>query len=204
MGVRCPNMQLLRKQVSNRMATDEIMKEARKALQGFRKLKGVTVDFKVKDRLPGGSIMMAQPVFKDLWRARKHRRYRVLVRRSFDLGGEWYTPADLPPEIRLGWFAHELGHIVDYQHRSGWGLVRFGWQYVFSRRFRKAAERSADLYAVEAGFGPALVATKNFILNHAGLPEVYKKTIRRYYPSPDEILEMEQEFQRRLKNKPRL
>ena len=173
------------------MTKSEFEKDAQKALQGFIKLRGVSISFKLKDRLPGGSIMMAQPVFPDLWRGRKNRRYRVLIRRTFNLGGESFVPSELPAEIRLGWFAHELGHIVDYKDRSGWGLVRFGGCYVFSRRYRKLAERRADTYAVEAGFGPELIATKNFILNHARLPEVYKKTIRTYYPSPDEILEIE-------------
>ncbi|MEJ2584328.1 MAG: hypothetical protein P8Z38_04600 [Robiginitalea sp.] len=177
-------------------ATANIGKEAQQARRGFKKLREVPISFLLKDRLPGGSIMMAQPVFADLFKPGKRRRYRVLVRRSFNLGGERFTPSEIPPEIRLGWFAHELGHIVDYRDRSNWGLIRFGWQYIFSGRFRKSAERRADAFAVEAGFGPALIATKNFILNHTRLPEVYKKTIRTYYPSPDEILEMEQALQR--------
>lgn len=178
------------------MNNGAIDREAGNVLRNFTKLQGLNILFKNRDRLPGGSIMMAQPVFTDLWRSPEERDYRVLIRNTFNLGGEVFTPTDLPREVMQGWFAHELGHIVDYRDRSGPGLVRFGWQYVFSKKFRKQAERRADAFAVEAGFGPALVATKNFILNHTGLPEAYKRTIRTYYPSPDEILEMEEAFQK--------
>ncbi len=178
------------------MINGAIDREAGNVLRNFSRLRDVEVLFKTRDRLPGGSIMMAQPVFADLWRSPEKRRYRVLIRRAFTLGGEVFTPSALPREVMQGWFAHELGHIVDYRDRSGRGLLRFGWQYVFSTQFRKQAERRADAFAVEAGFGKALVATKNFILNHTGLPEAYKRTIRTYYPSPDEILEMEEAFRK--------
>ena len=52
------------------------------------------------------------------------------------------------------------------------------------------AERRADLFAIEHGFGTELMATKNFILDKSTLPERYKKRIRRYYLSPTELEEL--------------
>jgi isoaspartyl peptidase/L-asparaginase-like protein (Ntn-hydrolase superfamily) len=55
------------------------------------------------------------------------------------------------------------------------------------------AERSADTFAVNQGMEEYILKTKNFILNHADIDENYKKRIKRYYLSPEEIMQIVQE-----------
>ncbi|PHN06381.1 hypothetical protein [Flavilitoribacter nigricans] len=132
------------------------------------------------------TTMRAQPVINfDFWN-RKKRHYRIDISNHTEL--EQHVPIpDLPEEVLVGWFAHELGHIVDYQHRSAFGMIRFGLGYLLMPTFRIGAERQADIYAIDRGFGNTLLATKTFILEQSTLPDHYKKRIQKYYMSPDEI-----------------
>ena len=70
-----------------------------------------------------------------------------------------------------------------------WDLVGFGISYVTSPAYVKKVEQLADRYAVTHGLGPYLIETKQFILNHAHLPQAYKDKIARLYVSPEEIVE---------------
>ncbi len=80
---------------------------------------------------------------------------------------------------------------MDYRKMNTFGLLKFGFLYLTSRRFFKAAELRADTFATLAGFGEHLIQTKKFVTEHSELPEAYKEKIRKYYPSPDQILEID-------------
>lgn len=100
---------------------------------------------------------------------------------------QYIKPAELPRQVLVGWFAHELGHVVDYHRRSFIGLLWFILGYVLFPTHRAGAERRADLFALEKGFGKELMATKLYILEQSGLPDSYKERIKKYYMSPDEL-----------------
>ncbi|WP_340065642.1 hypothetical protein [Ascidiimonas aurantiaca] len=173
----------------------EIASEVEKALKGFKSLKKENIQFKLKKSL-NGSVMMAQPRFLDIFKKREERRYLVLVSKTFTIAKTTFATSKLPSEVKIGWFAHELGHIMDYQKLSTQKLLRFGFLYLFSRSFMRKAELRADTYAVKAGYGTYLIRTKNFILSHTELPESYKNKIRKYYPSPDQILEIDRDLRK--------
>jgi hypothetical protein len=130
--------------------------------------------------------MRAQPIFNFQFWNKKKRHYRIELSNHTELEKHIPLP-ELPETVLTGWFAHELGHVVDYQHRSAVGLIRFGIGYIFMPTYRIGAERQADLYAIEHGFADHLLATKTFILEQSSLPDHYKKRIQKYYMSPDEI-----------------
>lgn len=90
----------------------------------------------------------------------------------------------------IGWLGHELGHIMDYQNRSWFNLILFGIKYLFVEKHIVEAERAADTFAVKNGMYTYILKTKNFILNHSELDETYKLRIKKYYLSPEEIMEI--------------
>lgn len=100
---------------------------------------------------------------------------------------EKISTVDLPESVLKGWFAHELGHLMDYKSRNWLVVASMGIGYVLFRNSRLAMEKRADMYALEFGFGQEILATKNFILSHAELSSRYKKQIMLYYLSPAEI-----------------
>ena len=158
-----------------------------RAYAPFERLNGHTI---VVRRLPVSSTTMrAQPIVnRNFWNRHK-RHYRIDVSNHIQL--EKYIPVqDLPEEVLIGWFAHELGHILDYQDRGVMGLIRFGLGYLLMPRYRMGAERQADMYAIEHGFGSHLMATKRYLLDHSSLPLAYKKRLQKFYLSPDQIAEI--------------
>ena len=145
--------------------------------------------------------MQAQPRFFDIFKNKKKRAYYIMISESVTIEDEVFTVAEVPTDVLIGWIGHELGHIMDYRERSGINMLGFGIQYMFSKGFIKEAERAADTYAVNHGMGNYILATKDFILNHASLSEAYKNRIKRLYLSPEEIMvlvdelyELEQEI----------
>ena len=126
------------------------------------------------------STMQAQPVVQLAHLFSETQQYRVklalLVRDSKDL-----KVADLPEDVLTGWFAHELGHLVDYRPYNNFQMIFYGLKYVFSENFKKEAEHAADYIAIRHGFRSEIIATKRFILENDLLEESYKAKIRRYY-----------------------
>ncbi|UOB16737.1 hypothetical protein [Abyssalbus ytuae] len=169
-----------------------IKKEAETALSYYPQLKGTKIIFKFKKNIKK-STMQARPAFSSFFRKRKQRKYLILISEKFKISGREFLTKDVPENVLIGWLGHELGHITDYKNRSKWNLLVFGLKYLFSHNHIKEAERAADYYAVINGMEKYIIETKNFILNHADIPEVYKWRIKKFYLSPEEIMDMVKE-----------
>lgn len=126
------------------------------------------------------STMQAQPIINlgNLFGKKKHYKIQLAetVRDAEDL-----IIAEVPEDVLKGWFAHELGHIVDYEIRSNMSMVGYGLRYKFSDKFKKACEHQADSIAIEHGFHEEIIATKRYLLEHELIPEAYKAKLRKYY-----------------------
>ncbi|WP_224489239.1 hypothetical protein [Robertkochia flava] len=181
--------------LTNKVIPDPIASAAQCALEHFPELKNTPITFRFNEKA-GKSVMKAQPEFRSFFRKRSQRRYYIFISRTFNLGGQVFNTKQIPEEVMIGWLGHELGHIMDYETRSKWNLFWFGLRYLFQPSYTRKAERVADTFAVENGMEAYILKTKNFILEHADLPERYKARIRRYYLSPEAIVELVQERDR--------
>ena len=164
-----------------------------RARSQYPELAGVRIRLRLLSR-PGRSTMTARPTFWSLFAGRKVRTYIIRISPTVQFGNKTESLAVLPAEVLEGWFAHELGHVVDYSRYSGFGLLGFGLRYLFSPSFRRAAEFRADYHAVSNGLQESILRTKNYILHEADIPEAYKARIRRFYSSPEEIEALVQEL----------
>lgn len=180
--------------LTNKHYPPELEKAVLKSLSFYPLLNGIEIHFRYAENIKH-SIMQAQPLFKSFFKPPHKRVYVIRMRRNFQIEGEQQEIRQLPFNVLVGWLGHELGHVMDYLHRSATSMLGFGIGYVFSPNFVKGAERTADEFAVSHGMGPYIEETKNFILNHADFPETYKNKIRTLYLSPDEIMEMVQEHE---------
>lgn len=167
----------------------EIKEDTVKALAFFPELKQVKIEFVFNENIRK-SVMQAQPKFLTMFATRKRRSYIIKVSRHFSLNGQKIPIQDLPEKVLTGWIGHELGHIMDYRSQSNWSLIYFGLSYLFSKKFFMQAERTADTYAVNHGMGAYILATKDFILHQAGMPEKYIRRINKLYLPPQEIIEL--------------
>src|SRR5690606_35170064 len=174
----------------NKIIPEEIRKMTLIALSHYPELMNVEIDFQFQKKIKG-SVMQAQPkVGSLLFDNKENRSYRIKVSRYLELFDEFLPIEELPDDVLLGWLGHELGHIKDYINRSAVNLMAFGVKYLFSSSFVTQAELTADSNSVSNGLGNAIIATKDFVLNHDRLPENYKDKIRALYMSPGEILSL--------------
>ena len=170
----------------NKQIPSVIETEILKALSFYPELQKTCIRFVFKQNIKK-SVMQAQPDIPALLRG--NRAYNINISALFKLTTTAIPIHQIPKDIMIGWIGHELGHVMDYENRSIWGIITFGAGYVFSPAFVRRAERVADTYAVEHGLGWYILQTKNFILNHADLSKKYKDKIARLYLSPDDIVE---------------
>lgn len=164
-----------------------IKEEVEKALSYYPQLKNIHIEFKFKKNIKK-STMQARPAFDSFFKTKKNRKFLVLISEKFKIADKEFATINIPKDIFIGWIGHELGHIMDYQNRSKFNLIWFGLKYLFSENHILKAERAADGFAVKHKMEDYILKTKNFILNHADITEKYKKRIKRYYLSPEEIM----------------
>jgi hypothetical protein len=170
---------------------DSIKKEVELALNYFPQLEYVNITFKFKRDIKK-STMQAQPDFKSLFTLRAKRRYYIFISEKFKISGQEFETVDIPSDIITGWIGHELGHILDYEERGTLNLIWYGIKYLYLENHIRDAERSADTFAVNQGMEDYILKTKNFILNHADIDPDYRKRIKKYYLSPEEIMQLVQ------------
>ena len=172
----------------NKKIPKVIENEILKALSFYPELQKVPIDFVFKQNIKK-SVMQAQPQIGTMFFRKEKWAYQINISALFKLTHTAIPIHQIPTDIMIGWIGHELGHIMDYHRRNIFGMIRFGYGYLFSTKYIRRAEKVADTFAVMHGLGYYIIETKNFILNHAELPEHYKQKIARLYLSPDDIVE---------------
>ncbi|SDH66415.1 hypothetical protein SAMN04489796_103422 [Winogradskyella thalassocola] len=160
-----------------------------KALAYYPQLKDTKIEFRFKKNIKK-STMQARPTFGSFFKSRKNRNYVILISEKFKIADKEFLTRHIPDAIFIGWIGHELGHIMDYQNRSKLNLIWFGLKYLFSQNHIVEAERAADSFAVAHGMEDYILKTKDFILNNADITQSYKDRIKKYYLSPEEIMEL--------------
>lgn len=165
----------------------EIKQEAIIALSYYPDLAETSIEFKFKKKIKK-STMQAQPKFSSVFKRRERRSYKILISEQIKIADSVYYTKNMPAKIMIGWLGHELGHIMDFEQRSGLNLIGFGIGYLTSKKYIRGAERRADSYAVSQGMEHYILATKEFILEKAGLTQKYIDRIKNLYLSPEEIM----------------
>ena len=133
------------------------------------------------------STMQAQPVItlRSLFTGIK--RYRINISTHIR-GDKSLKLASLSESVLTGWFAHEMGHVMDYQQYSNLEMVWYGAKYYFSNKFKRIVEHDADYIAIANGFHREIAVTKKFILEHNSISLDYKNRIKRYYLPEEDVL----------------
>lgn len=168
---------------------DSISVEINKALEYYPELRETHIEFRFKRNIKK-STMQARPTFGSFFRSRKNRRYVVLISETFKISDKKFLTKHIPSDILIGWIGHELGHVMDYSNRSKLNLIWFGIKYLLSDTHIVEAERVADTYAIRHNMEEYILKTKDFILNNAEIHDAYKLRIKKYYLSPEEIMDM--------------
>lgn len=170
----------------NKIYPPELKDEVKRALSFYPVLKDVHIEFRF-NKIEVQSYMLAQPIFKTLWRRKSKRKYQILIRRKYFIDNPQFENRRIPFTVLVGWLGHELGHIVDYKDRSSLNLVWFGFKYQFFNSFLKQAEIAADMNAVKAGMIHELVISKEFGRNSDYFSQSYIDKLNTLYPSVETV-----------------
>ena len=137
------------------------------------------------------STMQAQPIvgMDNLFNGVK--KYQVKI-------GEFVRDSDtrledLSEDILMGWFAHELGHLVDYQPHSNFEMIEFGIKYMWFDDFKRKVEHAADQIAIKYGFKEEILASKRFLMESEFKDSSYQDKIKEFYIPLEEIESLETE-----------
>ncbi len=182
--VDIPNPKIELMKVNFKNVEDEKIKES--FLEVLRRYE-ILHDYEItlEQRYLKRSTMQAQPILGVRGLFGGVKKYKIVLA-TFVKDSEDRVD-ELSSDVLTGWFAHELGHLVDYEKYSQMGMMRYGIRYLTSKKFKKAAEHSADMIAIENGFHQEIIAAKRYILDHEFLTENYKSNIRRYYMSVEDV-----------------
>ncbi|MEP0985278.1 hypothetical protein [Ekhidna sp.] len=161
--------------------TRKIFLETLNQFDDLKKYKLILRQKKIK-----GTTMQAQPVISIANLLGGPDTYKIKLAR-YVRNSESIKISNLPENVLKGWFAHELGHVVDYAPHSTFQMITYGLKYLFSDSFKKAVEHRADEIAIDAGFHQEILATKEFVFNHDLIDEPYKDQMRKYYMSIEAV-----------------
>lgn len=136
-------------------------------------------------RLVFRKIPMTMQARPDIWSLLIGRKkYIILINNQRSNNG--ITLDDIPFNGQLGIIAHECCHILDYTHKSIWGIIKTGIMYLSPHK-REHYEKATDYLAVKKGFGLQLHTWANYVLDEAPIAEKYRATKEKYYLSPNLI-----------------
>jgi len=150
------------------------------AVSHYPELKDYTIEIKPKFL---HFTMAARPATR-LFSNRNSRVYRIYTNVNKNSGG--ILAATLTYNQKVGIIGHELGHVLDYTHKSLCQLINTGIGYMFVS-YRRKMEKNTDLEAIRHGLGWQLYDYKDFLFNHSGVDRKYLKKISKVYLNEKEF-----------------
>ncbi|HET8859098.1 hypothetical protein [Marivirga sp.] len=168
----------------SKVDSDKIKESFLEALRKYEDLHDYSIT--LYQKRVKNSTMQAQPIISLQNIFSGIKRYRIMLG-VYVSSSDTLKVEDVPQNVMTGWFAHELGHLVDYLSYSNLGMIKYGLQYVFSNSFKMKAEHEADYIAIQRGFRDEIIATKEWVLNHDLVGQRYKDRLHKYYLSIEQV-----------------
>ncbi len=83
--------------------------------------------------------------------------------------------------VLTGWFAHELGHIVQYEKMNLIEFITFPFRYFLDLDFRKNFEIGATDIARAIGFENEFSEVEKFLMNDGRINKKYRDRFKKFY-----------------------
>jgi hypothetical protein len=147
------------------------------ALSRYPELKNTRIEFLFRNIT---ATMETRPKINFKAFSRKQRTYQVFI--NLNKGENRALDIDsLTETMKVGWIAHELGHVVDYESRSAFSLMAMGVFYVTVPSFKRNIEQSVDIITIRHGLGYEHCEGAEYLLYQSNATEKYKKNNLKYY-----------------------
>lgn len=122
---------------------------------------------------------------KDTLHHQCNRKY--IIRINQRVGFEGVLLKCVPFNAKIGVLGHELAHIVDYERRSAFRVMKRGSEYL-SNKGKRRFEHEIDSITIVHGLGWQLHDWADFVLNKSTASEHYKFFKKTTYMLPNEII----------------
>jgi hypothetical protein len=160
----------------NKTFHPKIKSAALVALSRYPELKNTRIEFLFRNIT---ATMETRPKI-NLKAFTKHRTYQVFI--NLNKGKNKALDIDsLTENVKIGWIAHELGHVVDYESRSAFSLMAMGIYYVTVPSFKRNIEQSVDIITIRHSCGYEHCEGVEYLLYKSNATEKYKKNNLKYY-----------------------
>lgn len=151
-------------------------------LDYFPELDSINIRFK-KSRIK--TSLNARPTALSLiFRKRENRKYVVRINNRDS--SEAILLSEAPSDARFGVLAHELCHIVDYNSRSFFGVIKRLLDYR-SKKTKEQFEKKIDSMVIARGLGDKLYAWSYFVIHESNADQEYIEFKKQIYLEPEEI-----------------
>jgi hypothetical protein len=175
---------------NNSIILEKYKLEINTVLEGYPELENVTILFREKE-IP--HTMQSRLKLNFLFLKKENHQHQVILNNGTK-STNGILVEDLSFEQRVGVLSHELGHVVDYESKNDLGIIFFGAKYLFPKSKSKI-EKKVDRIAINHGFGEQLINFEELTYGE-DIPEKYKKKKLKYYYTPEELRELQEEYKK--------
>ena len=166
----------------NKFVPKEIQSNFYTAIGYYPELRKVNIKVRYKHIK---TTMQCRPRWDFLFHSRKKRAYVIYIdNRTKNANGVLYSK--LPLNAQIGVIGHELAHIIDYQTMNNIQMIRFGIDYLKSKK-KKEIENRTDLIAIQRGLGHQIKDFSKYVFEDSHAPFEYLKYKMKYYFQPGQI-----------------
>lgn len=165
----------------NKVLLPELEAPAIIALSFYPELKNTSIRFEYKKI---STTMCTRPQLSSAFK--NQRTYVIYINSDVSkIGGVSFCELNLVQ--RVGIIAHELAHIIDFENKNDFSVVKCGILYSCSPDYHVKLEKSTDEIVINKGLGKELYEFSNYVINTSQASEKYKAFKRKNYLLPEEI-----------------
>jgi hypothetical protein len=162
----------------------DLMADVRLTLSYYPELQGANI------KVYYSSIkqtMNSRPCFRNLFVKRANRTYRIIINNN--TRKEKGLPiAELSEDVRIGFIAHEVAHMLTYDQMNNLQTLKFAIRYVFSKKFVYNVERYTDNVVIEHHLARQLYAGTAYCRSCTDLTPEYRAYSSTYGLNLSEII----------------
>jgi hypothetical protein len=134
--------------LTNKILVPKFKEVITTALQYFPELKDIHITFVQKKRFHFTVASLINR--RSLFSPKNKRSYTIIINIKVPVEFDHGLFTNLPENLQIGMLGHELAHIVDYQQRSFFQILKILVFYLIPSRKQKF-ERSIDTIAIKHG-----------------------------------------------------
>jgi len=123
------------------------------ALEHFPELENIKIRFIEKKRFHFTVASLIDR--KSLFGPRSKRSYTIVINTEIPAEYDHGLFSKLPQKLQIGMLGHELAHVVDYQQRNIFQIIKILFFYLIPSR-KQTFERSIDTIAIKHDMGQYL------------------------------------------------